>query len=1493
MGYEPNIPSGFREELESDKRDVADLWKDALKAYKGIVGFDLEKKFENVDAMISQGTKEMNNFHKFRHNEKKVDKLRSLFAANLDYLEQGTQQLLAAATPAFPPAAAIGTAVTYMLTACRQVSADYDVVVVFFEDMNSFLQRITILETRLPKYKAYENCLMDVFTSFLTMCGYAHKYIELGRFKKWISNLLSGEDSDLSDARKNMDVKLARLQNATEFAILSNTEELQKMSRELHVNQESHQAMLQEQMELMGNIRDTTESIRSDMTKLLKAFEEQQKKSRGEEQRNKLSGMEQDKPPSAKRIRNTLLTVEGEDREYRILKETMIDETCTWIFSEPQWSEWRGAQEPDLHRVLAVTGEAGTGKSHIGACVYDRLLKEAQGDDSKRTCAAHFYFREQDTHLSTMLYAVTSIIGQVVEQNSHICELINTQYLKDEVSTPDVYQWVQLFRKLLGPAFSKESKNCLLIMLDGIDELSSPSDLTQLLEIIKESDLKISVVLTGRKTLLSSIPESIKTLEIQVDKQKQLSDLKALIWNRLSTLDSLRSFSRYVKQRIADKVEESSPNMLYAQHLLVQLNALRREGAVLKRLSQPLPTDLHEIYDISLKDCNKRTGLSRQHLVLQLLHWTAFSFRPLVLDEVTCLLRYMLNDPDFDLEEIPEPFSRFIRVGDPGFEAEARAKLESEESWIDSVESLEKSQDFTSPDVVYNDGSLPVKFRERSMRSFFKEGAKTDGGLRWSASEANRQMFLDCAKFVRVTYPNQVVIETGLRAYGTQFVMHHLRLINLEEHSVEEQVEVMEAFATMMYGSADYARMSEWQDVDYKEIFTEATLHKLSQWAKLLNTESSSNLSPLATQACEELAENPHKCVVQLARRHIARLYCAADLSAATTSFSAFCEAMELSQLDSLLASQASKNFKSELGHYDNNEPLSDEDAVLGVEDIFDDIKMDATAYRAVATLLLSFKHKKPAAKTCKKAINLSETPLDKVKSLELMARIQLKKGEAENANKLAAECEEFFGDETVPLSLRQSVYVVRARCGVVLEKYAAAAKFYKRSRLVDPATLTAGNILEEELDIFSEQGDMKSYIDTLKTWSPLERLTWMAWKYEDSAKDRHSELRDAAIETNEKDFVIQMYQDSIRYLDNVNASAPLRCDLAQAYMEVCDNLEETRKALDEVLSSNSAGWPYAVTEEYPDTVLERAICMQTDVLYAIFSQSADYGVKAELLGAVEGLLTRPLALDVPPQSDTYLIHRRLVLARMYLKMGPASKFQSSLQGVIDACLDALGDTVGWNDGLNLTYLAVALTILGEAVGDGERLPRVARVLASGIFSRLDPATRQDDSEGEGDSESESESESDDDENWNNSEYSGSSAGSSSGSDDETAPDDEGDLDKPYFVETSCEGACKPVVEFAWWGGRVAYQCVICDSGFLCEQCHEKRQADNRGEKPLDSRQYCGKDHRYLKLPVEGWGGVKDGKLMMEGEEPIEFKEFLRRLRDEICKEAWESFWRG
>ncbi|KAJ0132542.1 Uncharacterized protein HZ326_24373, partial [Fusarium oxysporum f. sp. albedinis] len=371
----------LEKQLKNDNRDVADLWKEALKSYKSIVGFDLQRKFDNVQGMLDFGTDQMNNFHKFRHDKGKVDRLRTLFASNLDLVEQSANQIIAAAAPAFPPAAAIGTAMTFMLQACRAVSADYDMVIVFFDDMNSFLTRITILETRLPKYKAYQNCLMDVFTSFLTMCGIAHKYIELGRFKKWISSLLKGligDGDDLGGARAGMDKKLQHLQQATEFAILGNTEETLAMTAQLEENQQSHKEMLQKVGQAIDTIQENTENIKDDVAKLLKLFG-------GHQKEKKLEKPQANKPPSANALRNVLPTVGNDDHEYNILKETLLPDSCGWVFQEPEWEQWLSIEDGSSP-LLAITAQPGAGKSHLAASVYDKLAHMAKDDDSGHTC---------------------------------------------------------------------------------------------------------------------------------------------------------------------------------------------------------------------------------------------------------------------------------------------------------------------------------------------------------------------------------------------------------------------------------------------------------------------------------------------------------------------------------------------------------------------------------------------------------------------------------------------------------------------------------------------------------------------------------------------------------------------------------------------------------------------------------------------------------------------------------------------------------------------------------------------------------------------------------------------------------------------------------------------------------------------------------------------------------------------------------------------------
>ena len=64
------------------------------------------------------------------------------------------------------------------------MSADYDQIIEFFEDLDLYLNRLKILENTVRRVLVLEVALVQVLTSVLELCGICVKYVKMKRIGK-------------------------------------------------------------------------------------------------------------------------------------------------------------------------------------------------------------------------------------------------------------------------------------------------------------------------------------------------------------------------------------------------------------------------------------------------------------------------------------------------------------------------------------------------------------------------------------------------------------------------------------------------------------------------------------------------------------------------------------------------------------------------------------------------------------------------------------------------------------------------------------------------------------------------------------------------------------------------------------------------------------------------------------------------------------------------------------------------------------------------------------------------------------------------------------------------------------------------------------------------------------------------------------------------------------------------------------------------------------
>ncbi|KAJ7788151.1 hypothetical protein B0H14DRAFT_2628538 [Mycena olivaceomarginata] len=489
-----------------------------------------------------------------------------------------------------------------------------------------------------------------------------------------------------------MGTSLSRLQSATEIAILGNTEEQQRMTQELQENQEKKTQMFRMHTQKLETVIESQGIIHHDLVEIKKLLRAQNNDS---SKKDKPVG--QGKLSTPNMVQKYFDVTMSPMCEYSDVKETCTPDTCIWILEEDAWDSWQ--QDNGKQSSLTIFGPSGAGKSHIAASAYDHLIAAAKLDPEQNTCVTHFYFRETREDFNDFCSAVRWIVIQIAEQDPTI------------------------------------------LSADCVDELEKRSmeNFIRYLHLIQSNpELKISTLCTTRPSILPVL-EGFYSTSIAIVKEKQLPDLKALIWHHLTTDSGLRKLSRYMKQTISSTLEEKASGMLYAEHTLRQFNILGRELLVLKRLEMSMPKTLSDLYHNMLEDLQRRIATDQQQLVRSLFCWLAFAYRPMTLDECVALLK-LIPGKSLDLEE------------------ELQGQLSA----------------------AYNDGIHPLKFQERSMRDFFcsTDTNEQSSSLRTPSSEAHCHIFI-------TSQEDSSVAHKCLQKYAVEHWARHLARIKLPVNQLE------------------------------------------------------------------------------------------------------------------------------------------------------------------------------------------------------------------------------------------------------------------------------------------------------------------------------------------------------------------------------------------------------------------------------------------------------------------------------------------------------------------------------------------------------------------------------------------------------------------------------------------------------------------------------------------------------------------------------------
>jgi tetratricopeptide (TPR) repeat protein len=241
----------------------------------------------------------------------------------------------------------------------------------------------------------------------------------------------------------------------------------------------------------------------------------------------------------------------------------------------------------------------------------------------------------------------------------------------------------------------------------------------------------------------------------------------------------------------------------------------------------------------------------------------------------------------------------------------------------------------------------------------------------------------------------------------------------------------------------------------------------------------------------------------------------------------------------------------------------------------------DATAHRAVAITLYNNKHYDEAKKHFQKSLEKCDNDLDKFSTLLEQATIEFyftqkssrEESDVDNGPNLAYQAPYETIQEAMRIrpasqdnktnNLTRRALALLGKCQWQLCKYSECVASVENVRNVQTGSLVTGEVLSlipSSLYTRGPEGHTQ-LIEKLQSWDIVDRLAWLTYEH-DYADERnpHRIFQHVTKEGGKEDFMVNIYEKVIKYLELRNSAGYVRNSLADFYWHVRQNPDKAKE---------------------------------------------------------------------------------------------------------------------------------------------------------------------------------------------------------------------------------------------------------------------------------------------------------------------------------------------